>query len=325
MTALLIMFIIFVLLLLIILGFSYYAYRTAFYMRSACTEKDLYAMPSALAKDPMSESIEKSMKRMLEIPCEPVTITSHDGLQLFGRYYHTADGAPVQILFHGYKSNPYIDCSGGTYLARKLGHNVLVADQRAHGKSQGHTITFGISERRDCLSWVHYVCKRFGSDTSVILAGLSMGAATVLMSADLPLPANVKGIFADCPYASPKSIIKEVCQSIHLLPGILPSSVSLSPALIYPFVKLGARIYGHFDLEETDAVTAVSKTRIPILLIHGESDNFVPCSMSREIYAACASPATLVTVPDAGHGMSYLTAPEIYEQAVTTFIADILI
>ena len=78
-------------------------------------------------------------------------------------------------------------------------------------------------------------------------------------------------------------------------------------------------------LEEADAVTAVSKTRIPILLIHGENDNFVPCSMSREIYAACASPATLVTVPDAGHGMSYLTAPEIYEQAVTTFIADILI
>ncbi len=304
--------IILIILIILVLSISYFSYRMAFYMPKR-PEDEVYRLPPGMTDDNMGQAIEESMKEMLARPFEAVTVTSHDGRKLYGRYYHSADGAPVQILFHGYKSSAYIDCSGGTYLALKLGHNALVVDQRSHGKSEGNTITFGILERRDCLCWVNYVCERFGKDIPIVLAGLSMGAATVLMAADLPLPSNVKGIFADCPYSSPKAIICKVCGSIQLV-----------PSLIYPFIRLGARLFGHFNLEECSALSAVQHATVPVLLIHGGNDSFVPCTMSAEIEQACKAPVTFVTVPSAGHGKSYLEDPKLYESTVLQFLKTVL-
>lgn len=296
----------------IVLGFSYYAYRFAFYHVSHPSDPP-YRLPEGETYSQVLPNLKKWAEDMYERPFEPVTITARDGLKLYGRYYHTADGAPLQIQFHGYKSSVYIDFCGGSALAAKLGHNALVVDQRAHGMSEGHTISFGINERHDVLSWITYANQRFGSDTPIVLSGLSMGAATVLMASGEDLPDNVKGIFADCPYSSPKAIIQKVSRDIHL------------PAkLAYPFVKLGALLFGHFHLDECSAVSAVKSAKVPILLIHGEADDFVPCSMSQEIESACASDVKLILVPGAGHGLCYTTEPRIYEEAVTTFFEEIL-
>ncbi len=300
------------LLIILVLAFSYYAYRMAFYMPPRPKDQQ-YALPPGMTMENMNPGIRKSLDRMLAVPFEPVTITSFDGKHLFGRYYHVQDGAPVQIQFHGYKGSALVEMSGGNYLARCMDQNTLTVDHRSHGKSDGNTITFGIKERRDVLCWIQYVCERFGKDTPIILSGISMGAATVLMAADLDLPSNVKGIIADCPYSTPKDIILKTC-----------GDMKYPPALTYPFIKLGARLFGHFNLEETSAVGAVQKARVPILIIHGENDHFVPCEMSREIIHACASAATLVTFPDAGHGRSYLMNPKRYEKEVQTFINNSL-
>ena len=300
------------LLLLAVLGFSYYAYRFAFY--HVCNPDDpSYRLPSGEAYAPILPNLTKWAEEMYARPFEPVTITSHDGHQLFGRYYHVADGAPLEIQFHGYKSSVYIDFCGGSALAAKLGHNALVVDQRAHGKSGGHTISFGINERRDCVRWIAYANQRFDPETPIVLAGLSMGAATVLMASGEDLPANVKGIFADCPYSSPRAIIQKVSGDIHL-PG----------KLAYPFVKLGAFLFGHFHLDECSAVSAVKKAKVPILLIHGAADDFVPCSMSQEIAEACVSQVKLVLVPGAGHGLSYTMEQVMYEEEVTAFMQEVL-
>jgi fermentation-respiration switch protein FrsA (DUF1100 family) len=198
-------------------------------------------------------------------------------------------------------------------LVRELGHNTLLVDQRAHGKSGGKSITFGIKERYDCLDWINYVSDRFGPDTKIILSGLSMGGATVLMASELDLPKNVVGIMADCPYSSPKEIIKQECKKMKLPPNIA-----------YPFVRLGAIIFGKFDPSASTAKDAVSKAKIPILIIHGENDDFVPCSMSRDIYNACVSDKTLVTIPKASHGISYIIDRPLYEKNVSEFLGKIL-
>lgn len=299
-------------LLLIILALSYFGYRIAF-QAPKHIDAELQPLPQGEQYEPRHPNIRKSIDTMRAVPFEGVYITAHDGKKLFARYYHTKDNAPVQIQFHGYKSNAYLDFCGGHFLARKVGHNVLVVDQRSHGKSEGHTITFGVKERRDVLSWIEYVLDRFGKDTAIILCGLSMGAATVLMSTDLDLPENVKGIIADCPYSSPKAIIQKVGKDMHLPPGLL-----------YPFVKLGAFLFGHFNVDESSAVTAVAGTKIPILLFHGDDDRFVPCDMSKEIKEACSSDITLVLISEAGHGLSYLVEPGQYEEATLTFINKIL-
>ena len=194
-------------------------------------------------------------------------------------------------------------------MALEMGHSVLLVDQRSHGQSSGGTITFGIKERRDVLSWLNYVNERVGTNTPAFLWGISMGAATVLMAADQKLPGNVAGILADCPYSSPKAIIKKVCEE----------DLHLSATFMYPFIRLSARLFGGFNLEESSAPEAVKSTHIPILLIHGEADFFVPCRMSREIKEACPS-ITLLTVPEAGHGLAYMVAPDKYKEAVRSFI-----
>ena len=192
-----------------------------------------------------------------------------------------------------------------------MGFNTLVVDQRAHGDSEGRTITFGIKERKDCLSWVHWANRRFGMQTPIILSGLSMGAATVLMAADLELPENVACIMADSPYSSPAAIIEKVCSDMHY-----PVS------LCRPFIHMAAWLFGGIRLKESSAAGAVQKTNLPILLIHGEDDRFVPCDMSHEI-AADNNHVQLRTFPDAGHGLAYMTDPRRYERVVLDFLLTV--
>lgn len=49
-------------------------------------------------------------------------------------------------------------------------------------------------------------------------------------------------------------------------------------------VNVGTKIWGHFDLKDADASVAVSKTNVPILIIHGDKDNRAPLSMAYKIY-----------------------------------------
>ena len=299
--------------LLVIWGISYYAFRITF-LAPPHLDENHYFVPEGPQYEALMEEIKLSVKRMAVRKYESVTITSYDGTRLFARYFHMDAHAPLQILFHGYKSSSLLDCSGGTYFSHLLKHNTLVVDQRSHGASEGTVITFGIKERRDCLAWIQYGISRLGKDVPIILSGLSMGASTVLMAADLPLPSNVKGIIADCPYTSPKEIILKVGKER-----------GFPPFLMYPFLRLGATVFGHFNLEESSAITAIKNTRLPILIFHGEEDNFVPCEMSRRMSLEGKEHITLVTIPGAGHGLSYLVDPDLYEYSIKKFLSELSI
>ncbi len=291
-----------------VIWMSRFCYRMAFYSLNE-KEQDLYAVPPGKQYEVVADRILQLIYEVDQLSYELVSITSRDGLHLVGRYYHFKDNAPVQILFHGYRSNGRREFSGNNRIAMNMGFNVIVVDERAHGKSGGHTITFGIKERYDCLAWAEYAAQRFGSETPIVLSGVSMGAATVLMASSLPLPKNVAGIIADCPYSSPGEIIRKVSRD-----------VKLPPYLSYPFVVIGALLFGKFKLWETSAVEAVKHTKIPILLIHGDDDRFVPCWMSKKIYAACKGKAELNIFPGAGHALSYFTDTARYEKIIEVFL-----
>ena len=243
---------------------------------------------------------------------EDVYITAFDGKRLFGRYYHVADGAPLQIHFHGYRGMAQRDFAGGALECFKRKHNLLLVDQRAHGKSEGRVITFGIKERFDCLFWAEYAERRFGKDTKILLYGISMGAATVLMASSLPMPSGVVGILADCPYSSPVDIICHVAAN-----GKIPKFISRFA------VTLGARVFGGFNINAASCVEAVKNTKIPIILIHGEADDFVPCDMSRKISQA-GNNIRFITFKDAKHGVSYLVDREKYMNEVNGFLREVL-
>ncbi len=271
-------------------------------------KQDHYRLPDGKHFDEGKEKMYALIKEMEEVPYEQVYTDSYDGVKLAARYYHVADGAPLQIQFHGYRGTAIRDFCGGNKLARKCGFNTLLADMRAHGKSGGRTITFGVRERHDVLSWIKYASERFGRETEIWLAGVSMGAATVLMASELGLPDNVKGVIADSPYAVPSDIIADTCRKMRI-----------SPRLAMPFIRLGARIYGGFRLNSASALHAVENTDIPILIIHGEDDDIVPCDMSRMLYEHCKGYAELHTFPDAGHGLSYMRDNARYERVIKNF------
>ena len=284
-----------------------YAYLKAFHSPK---KRRLLALTPKSEKDKeLILSMKTSAESLKNEKFEPIYIFSNDKTKLFGRYYHIRDNAPLFIEFHGYKGAAFRDFAGGDMLFKTFGHNTLLVDQRAHGSSGGKSICFGIKERHDCLAWAKYATERFGN-IPIFLVGISMGGATVLMASNLELPSNVKGIIADCPYSSPKEIICKVCKKDLRLP----------PKLIYPFIKIGAIIFGGFNPNKSSAVESVKSTKIPILLIHGKGDTFVPCEMSEKIYQSCTGEKYICTVDGAEHGMAFLYDMSKYEHTIKNFI-----
>ena len=267
-----------------------------------------FPLPPGPAYEPYHHVMIDGMKRMRAHPHETFTIRSHDGLTLSGRYFEYAPGAPMEIMFHGYRGTADRDLCVGMDRAFALGHSCLIVDQRTTGGSGGRVITFGLREYRDCLCWVDFAVNHFGSDVRIILTGISMGGATVLLAAGEELPPNVVGVLADCGFTSAKAIISKVSRQLHL------------PArLLYPAVRLSALIFAGLDLEENSPIEAMGRVRVPVIFAHGEEDNLVPCDMSRENYEACISPKAIFTAPGAGHGLCYLATGDDYIRALREF------
>ena len=293
----------------IVLLISYGCYRFAFYVppRKPLAE-DVIETPKGPAYEPYREKMENWVREARKMPHADLEITSFDGLKLQGRFFEFAPGAPVEIMFHGYRGSAERDMSGGVHRCFKVRRSALVVEQRCSRSSEGNTITMGINEYRDCLKWVDFTIDYLGKDIKIILTGISMGASTVMLAAGEKLPPNVIGILADCGYTSAKAIMFDVMRKLKL-----------PPKLCYPFVKLGAKLFGHFDLDENAPVEAMKRCTLPVIFFHGEDDDFVPCSMSRENYEACAGRKRLVTVPGAGHGLSYAVQPQRYLQELRDF------
>ncbi len=286
---------------------TYYPFRRTF----GCGARERRENPVDYMRDPPESADYPGHIKLIERVCaetfERVQIRSADGLRLSARYYAAEEGAPVVLFFHGYRSNAVHDGCGMHYIARRLGYHILLCDQRAHGESEGRALSFGVFEREDARLWAEYASKRFPA-SPIFLSGISMGGATVLMAASMPLPENVVGILADCPYSSPKEIIKKVIRDLGMPAG-----------LVYPLVRLGAILYGGFDPNSVDAVSSVQKKTPPILLAHGTADTFVPVEMSERIAAAASAEHRLILVEGANHGKGYTVAPQIYTEAVREF------
>lgn len=293
---------------LIVLLIAYICYRMAFYLPRVEMAPGEIPLPEGAEYEPYHEKMRAWVREARALPQEAVEIRSFDGLRLRGIYYEYAPGAPIELMFHGYRGTSERDLSGGVQRCFALGRSALLVDQRGCGKSEGHAATFGVREHRDCLAWIDFMLRRFGPEVRIILTGISMGAATVLMAAGETLPPQVKGVLADCGFSSAREIIRIVIEKR-----------GLPVAVAYPFVRLGARIFAGFDLEANPPIEAVRRAKVPVIFFHGEADDFVPCDMSRALYAACASRKCLVTVPGAAHGLSYPVDREGYLAAVRKF------
>ena len=298
-------------LLILALLTSLICYLMAFYSSNKKHNNNEIILPDNEIFKVYRELIISDIETARKMDYKEFSVKSFDGLTLYGKYFESFKNAPIEIMFHGYRGDGERDLSTGIRRAKACGRNVLIVDQRGHGKSDGHTISFGIKERFDCISWINLVIKEFGDDIEIILTGISMGAATVMMASSLELPCNVKGILADCGYDTPKNIIKKYISDMHL-----PAT------LFYPFVKIGALLFGHFNIDSASPLESVKESKVPIIFIHGEGDTFVPCDMSKRLYNACSNKKHLTIIKDAEHGISYLFDPDFYVTELEYFFKD---
>ena len=294
---------------LLILAASFVCFYIAFYVPEKNKHpKEEFELPEGKIYKPYGDAMVGWMKEVRALPHEDMQITAYDGAALVGTYYEYSPGAPIELMFHGYRGTAERDLCGGVQRCFKLGRNALLVDQRAARRSDGHVITFGVREHKDCLRWVEYMVERFGPDVRIILCGISMGATTVLMAAGEPLPDNVIGVLADCGFSSGREIICKVVRQLGLPAGPL-----------YPLIRLGGMLYGGFDIERSDAVAALKKCRLPVIFFHGTADDYVPWEMSQKNYDACPAEKELICIPGAGHGLSYLVDPPGYLKALREF------
>ena len=240
-----------------------------------------------------------------------VYVKSKDGLLLRGYWIPADNPRGTVLLAHGYRITMLVDFGIAFPFYHALGMNILVPHQRAHGDSEGKYITFGVKESEDMVCWIDYHNKTFG-EYQMVLSGLSMGASTVLYLADQELPKNVKCIIADCGFTSPWEILDKVYRAtIHL-----PSGPSLFAADLF------ARIFAGFSMKEKDSRETLKRAKLPVFMIHGLKDDFVPSYMTQQGYDACTGKKRLLLVEGAGHGVSFLKDKETYTRQIISFLEE---
>lgn len=258
--------------------------------------------------------IQKRKEYFLAQPHTDVYRKAEDGLKLHAVYFPRADEKKVVICFHGYTSEGMKDFVAISDYYMKQDYSMLMLDARAHGESEGTYIGFGCLDRKDALRWIDWVIETCGEDVQILLHGISMGGATVLMTSGLKLPAQVKGIISDCGFTSPKEVFTHVLHSMYHLPAfpVIPLADALNRKL------------AGYGMDECNAAKEVRKAKIPILLIHGDKDTFVPSSMCETIYENCASEKKKLIVRGAAHGESYYKDTAGYERALDEFIGGVI-
>ncbi len=223
------------------------------------------------------------------------------------------------------KSNVYVFCSHGyrnkgkpewcyytKHYVEELGFNMFFVDHQAHGESEGKYVGFGSFESRDSLQWLEYMNDTFGSDIEIFLHGISMGSATVmLMTGSDKLPENVRFTIADCGFTS---ALDEFTYKLE--------NLGLPKKPIIPIMcEYNKKRAGYDFGEDTNALEAVSRAKIPMLFFHGGSDKFVPTYMVNQLFDACSAPyKDKLIVPGADHAESYLIDKESCEKKINEFI-----
>ena len=259
---------------------------------------------------PYAEKIRAGAQWFQDQGPERVQIRSDDGLRLTGYFLPAKQAKGTLLLVHGYRSDPFCDFGYSFDFYASLGWNILAVCQRAHGESEGKFITYGVKERYDVRDWALYLTDRFGPSHRIALVGISMGSATVLMSLGTALPDNVKCAIADCGYTSPYEQFVHMLKTRYHLP-------------CHPLLEIAdafSHLFAGFGFKDYSTVQALRNNQRPVLFAHGEKDAFVPIRFTVENYAACAAEKRLITVPEAGHGTSYVFATETCQNAIRDFL-----
>lgn len=310
------------------IGIGYVGFKTAICRGHELDINDREALKGT-AWDQYYDEIQEGIVWISQQEAEDIYIQSEDGLKLHARLMDQSGAKGTVLMFHGYRTHPEVDFSASSHVYYECGNRIVHIDQRAAGESEGKYIGFGVLESRDCCLWAQYIANRFGTDQKIILAGLSMGASTVLMATahhedrrvrincspeepmevSMTLPKNVTGIVADSAFSSPYDIIKKRIRTTYHCKG----------RLLTIAIGIWSRMLAHYSLKELSVPDVMKHNTIPVLLVHGTEDSNVPVEMTVKIAENCQAPKQVLLVKGAEHGTGYLVDNEAYKKALQEF------
>lgn len=263
----------------------------------------------SLELDKYKDLTKKSLEWMDKIPKKDLYIKSKDKLKLHAIYIDNPKSNKVLILIHGYRSTANRDVYPSCYNYYKEKCSLLIIDQRTSNLSEGKYITFGNKEKEDLSLWVDYIYKK--TKKTIVLAGISMGATTSILASSINK--KVKALMVDCGYINAYEELGYVIQKYFYI----------SKVIFMPTINLYYKIITKTNLKDIDTIKALNKIDIPILLVHGKQDLFVPCNNTIHNYDSYHHKKTLLLVENADHGMSYLVEPKKYLNKIKNFLKEI--
>ena len=238
---------------------------------------------------------------------EELQITSYDNLKLKAWFLKNNSHKYI-ILCHGY-TGEHKDMVVPSLEFYDNGFNTLCPDSRAHGESEGKYRGMGYLERKDIKKWMDYIIEK-DSKAQIVLYGISMGAATVMMSMCYYHPANLKCVVEDCGYGSVWEQFKSVSTSKFHVPSF--------PVL--DIVSLLSKRICKYDFKETSIYELIKENKVPCLFIHGQEDDFVPYRFMNELYNNDLGPKEKFVVKSANHALSRIIDYEGYKDKINSFI-----
>jgi len=244
---------------------------------------------------------------------QDLQLRSYDGLDLFA-YYRPArvkDNRKLVIFMHGWKDTASSMAAFAQLYLEKTDCHILIPHMRTHGMSGGRYIGFGLPDSQDILMWTSYMEEHLQGPLTILYHGWSMGAAAILIAAGSGhLSQSVAGVVVDSPYASFESQLRyNMKRKYHFAPGFLLTSVD-------HFIKKNLG----YSIRKISPIARARKIEVPVLMIHGTKDTFVPTQMSEALFERIHSPKRLLLVQDAEHVMSYDVAPSTYSSEVEQFL-----
>lgn len=245
-------------------------------------------------------------------------ILSSFGYSMKGTYIpNPVESDQTVVFLHGFTQNRLAGL-GYLEIYRRAGYNVMLVDLRAHGDSGGESVTWGNYEKYDLNAWIDWVRARFPGG-KIGVHGVSMGAATALMHAELnQSDRRVAFYIADSAYSELVPLLKkELTAKLHLEANTLLPDFLFFYGNVVSYYKEGFTFYQSSPLQSVKHVT------VPVLYLHGEADTLVPPEMSEELYRATAGPKQLYTFPQAKHASSVYQDWNRYDRVIEAFIRDV--
>lgn len=241
---------------------------------------------------------------------DEMELLSRDGLKLKARYYHAnASRGVTVVMMHGYNNNWFYQFGYDALFYLSHGCDVLLPDQRACGESEGKYITFGVYESEDCADWCYRVNEEY-KPKYIILHGISLGGATVCCAFAEKLPDNVAGVIEDCGFSVPYDQFRHNLKTGFGIPHFL----------VLPATDLYCRLKAGFGFRQKCAETAIKQCRVPLLVIHGGNDTFVPTWMGKKIYDSAVCDKELLIVDGAEHARAFRDDGEKCQDAAARLI-----